>query len=257
MKLLALVVLVGAVAVSAAFAGTSGSAAAKQRHPVVCPSAARIKGLPRWKAGGVVRGDVNGDGRRDAVSIRIDRWAPARCAFYLRVATGRSEHTLELGSLVGNIGKQANAPIRSWEWTDPAVEAIVDLGGRGNLIALLDNEGAADDFVDFVGLSHGRFRVIRMGLDLGGPMTYVARASCSRGGPLRHWEVFNAWTKKRPNRWAFTIDAYRRHGWRLTAVTHKTKYGSYRKMWQAANRAGIPSKALVGCSLARNPSFVD
>jgi hypothetical protein len=95
-----------------------------------------------------------------------------------------------------------------------------------------------------------------MGLDIGGSVMSVSRASCSRGGPLREWGVFNAATRKRPNRWGFSVDTYRRHGWRLLAVAHRIQYGSDKEMWRAANRAGIPSKPLVGCSVARNPNFI-
>ncbi len=254
MKLAALVVLV----VSAALAVTSGLAAAKQHHPAACSAAARIASLPRLKLGAGLRADVNGDGKRDAVSIRFDKLAPARCAFYLRVATAKRAYTLALGKLIGGLfGKlEWNAPV---DWSDhagtPVIEAIVDLGGPGNLIALLDNEGASDEFLDFVGLSHGRLRVVRMGLDLGGSVMSVKGASCSRGGALRHFEVFSAWSKKHPHRWGLWIDTYRRHGWQFTTVAHKTAYGSEKTMWQAARRAGIPSKSLVGCSLARSPDF--
>jgi hypothetical protein len=197
---LGLVVLAAVVAIPVGFVASSGSAAAKPQHPVACPSTARINGLPRWRAGGLLRGDVTGDRKPDALSIRFDKWAPGRCAFYLRITAGSAEHNLKLGSLVGDLGKsQVNAPIRSWPFRIPAVDAIVDLGGHGNLIVLGDNEGAADDFVDFVGFWRGRFRVIRMGLDLGGSVMSQQGASCSHGGPLRHWGVFNAWSKKHPH----------------------------------------------------------
>ena len=203
-----------------------------------------------------MRGDLDGDGRPDTVTVRFARNADGRCAFYLRVSTAKREYTWRLGLLVGDLGKiQVNKPIRAWPFHIPAVEAIVDLGGRGNLLALGDNEGASNLFVDFIGIDHGRLRLIRMGLSLGGPMTAVTTASCARRGPLRLWSVWNAWTKKDLNRWAFGIDTYRRHGWRFVHVGHHAVYGSYRKMWHAAGRAGINASPLLGCSVARNPSF--
>lgn len=245
-----------AIAVPVAIAATAGSAGAKTRHPVACASKAAVAKLPLWKAGGVLHGDVNGDGKADTVSVRFDKWAPGRCAFYLRVATAKGDYTLKLGRLVGDLGKlQANEPIRSWPFRIPVVDAVVDLGGRGNLIALGDNEGAADSFVDFVGLSHGRLRVIHTSLDLGGSAMDMSRASCTRGASLRELGVYNVATRKHPNRWAYSRTAYRRQGWRFAAVARHTEYGSYKKMWRAANRAGFPNHPLLGCSLARNPSF--
>jgi hypothetical protein len=253
MKLLALVVFVAALSVSAAFVVTSGSAAAKQRHRAACPSAARIKSLPRWTTGGLLRADVNGDKRPDAVSIRFDKRAPARCAFYLRVATHSRQHTLKLGNLIaGFFGKSEwNAPVHVPDHQGPAVEAIVDLGGHGNLVVLLDGRGAADEFVDFFGLSRKRLRLAGMSLDLGGSVMSQSGASCSRGGPLREWHV---WSTSAQNRWGFSVTRYRRHGWQFRTVGHHKAYGSEKKVWRAARRAGS-SRGLAGCSLARNPSF--
>src|SRR5947209_7923239 len=101
MKLLGVVALVAAVAVPAAVAATAGSTGAHRLH-AHCPSAKRITDLPRWRSGGVLRADVNGDGRADTVSIRFDRAAPGRCAFYLRVSTARRFYSLKLGRLVGD-----------------------------------------------------------------------------------------------------------------------------------------------------------
>ena len=160
-------------AILAAFAGLAATAGSPHaRAQARCPSQAQVAGLPHWRPGGRLRGDLDGDGRPDTVTVRVARRAIGRCAFYLRVSTAKRTYNWRLGLLVGDLGKtQANEPIRDWPFRIPAVEAIVDLGGHGNRIALGDSEGAANLFVDFVGLEDGRFRLIRMDLGLGGPMT--------------------------------------------------------------------------------------
>jgi hypothetical protein len=253
----ALAVVPTAFAVAAA---TSGPAPARTAVHASCPSRSQITSLPRWRPGGVLRGDVDGDGRPDSVLVRWAKWADGRCAFYLVVSTARSTYTLPLGHWIGDLGKlQYNAPIRTWPWRIPAVEAIVDLGGRDNLIALGDNAGASNLFVRLVAFDRGRFRWLPVGregeLSPGGPMTYVTTESCTRGGPLRDLGVYDAWTRKDPNRWSFSSVTYRRRGWRFVAVAHHAVYGSYAAMWRVARRAGISPDPLAGCSVARNPNF--
>jgi hypothetical protein len=192
--------------------------------------------------------------------VRWAKWADGRCAFYLVVSTAKGVHTLALGHWIGNLGKtQYNAPITTWPWHIPAVEAVVDLGGHRNLIALADNEGASNLFVRLVTFDRGRFRWLPVGregeLSPGGPVTFVTTMGCARGGPLWVHGVYNAWTKKNPNRWSFSSVTYRRRGRRFIEVAHRTLYGSNAKMWVAAKRAGMPDSPLVGCSVARNPNF--
>src|SRR5215472_14002404 len=139
--------VLGSAAVLAAFAAvaaTAGSAAHTHAH---CPSRARIASLPRWRHGGRLRADVDGDGRPDTVTVRIARWADGRCAFYLAVATARGVYTRALGPGTIQMSKgSVDVPMRHgyWSVTLPNVDAIVDLGGRGNLIVLSVGEGAAN-----------------------------------------------------------------------------------------------------------------
>src|SRR5215472_18803794 len=158
--------VLGSAAVLAAFAAvaaTAGSAAHTHAH---CPSRARIASLPRWHAGGRLRADVDGDGRPDTVTVRVARWADGRCALYLAVSTARGFYSRALGPWTLQMGKfEVNAPMRRGEWPAryPNVEAIVDLGGRGNVVVLSVGEGASNLGLSFFGLSGGRLHLLKVG----------------------------------------------------------------------------------------------
>ena len=242
---------IAALAAFAAVAATAGSAVAKAHHPA-CPSRSQVAHLPRWRPGGLLRADVDGDGRPDTVTVHLARWADGRCAFYLRVATARRAYNLSLGHWLGDLGKdQYNAPIRTWPFRIPAVGAVVDLGGQGNLIALTDNEGAANDFVRLIGLANGRFRFLPIGryaeLSLGGSEDDQARATCARGGPLRTLGLDNVPVRHHPKRWTWSFSSvtYSRRGWRFVAVAHRALYGSYREMSQAVATCSVASKRFL------------
>jgi hypothetical protein len=248
-------VWIAALAAAAAVAVTARPAGANTPHEA-CPSRSQVAHLPRWRTAPRLHADVDGDGRPDTLTIRLARRADGRCAFYLRVATAKRMYTQPLGHWLGDLGKdQYNAPIRDWPFRIPVVEAVVDLGGRGNLIALADNEGAANTILRLVALDHGRFRSLFAGLSTGGSVMDETGAACSRGGPLRTLFVDNAATRKHPNRWSFTSVTYRRRGWRFVTVAHRTLYGSNAKMAAAGRRAGLADDPLKGCSIARDPLF--
>jgi hypothetical protein len=252
-------VWIAALAAAAAVAAIAGPAVANQPH-VICPLRSQVAQLPRWRPGGRLHADVDGDGRPDTVTIRLARWADGRCAFYLRVATAKRMYTLSLGRWLGDLGKlQYNAPIRDWQFRVPVVEAIVDLGGRDNLVALADNEGAANTFVRLVALDHGRFRSLQGAVELstGGSVMDETGLACSRGGLLRALFVDNAATREHPNRWSFSSVTYRRQGWRFVAVARRTLYGSNAQMAAAGKRAGLSGEPLKGCSITRDPRFKD
>jgi hypothetical protein len=248
------------LAASAAPAATSGSAAARTHSR--CPSRAQIASLPRWRHGGRLRADVDGDGGPDTVTVRVARWAYGRCAFYLTVSTANGFYSRELGPGTLEMGKlDVNVPMRrsGWPALYPDVDAIVDLGGRGNVVVLSVGEGAANLGLSFFGLSGGRLQLLRVGRALsiwpGGTVLDQEGLACSRGGPLRDIAIGNIATRKHPHRWNFSSVAYRRRGSQFVAVARRSLGGPHWKVAAAAERAGMPNDPLTGCSIARNPNL--
>lgn len=252
-----------AAAVLAAFAALAATAGSTTtRTHAHCPSHAQIASLPRWRFGGRLRADVDGDGRTDTATVRVARWADGRCAFYLTVSTANGVNSRALGPWTLEMPKDnVNVPMRrgSWPAAYPTVEEIADLGGRGNVVVLSVGEGAANLGLSFFGLSGGRLQLLRVGRGLnvwpGGSVMDQEALACSRGGPLRDLSVGNVATRKHPNRWSFSSVTYRRRGSRFVAVAHRRLNGSHAKVFAAARRAGMHGEALTGCSLARNPSI--
>jgi hypothetical protein len=248
------------LATFAAVAATAGSASG--RSHARCPAHAQIASLARWRHGGRLRADVDGDGRPDTVTVRVARWAAGRCAFYLAVSTASGVYTRALGPGTIQMSKDSvNVPMRRgyWSATFPKVEEIADLGGHGNAVVLSVGEGAANLGISFFGLSGGRIRFVRVGRALsiwpGGTVMDQEALTCSRGGPLRQLDFDNVATHKHPNRWSFSTVTYRRRGAGFVAVAHRVLHGSNAAMSAAAKRAGMPFRSLRGCSLARNPSL--
>src|SRR5262245_11871427 len=251
------------VAGLAAFSGVAVTASSARAHTHAgCPSHAQIASLPRWRFGGLLRADVDGDKRPDTVTVRVARWADGRCAFYLAASTSRGFYSRMLGPWTLQMSKNdVNVPMRRGEWPAafPHVEEIADLGGGGNVVVLSVGEGAANLGISFFGMSGGKPRLLRVGgapsMWPGGTVMDQEELACPRGGPLQVLDFDNVATRKHPNRWSFSRRTYRLHGGSFVAVAHRTLYGSNARMYAAAKRAGIQKAPLRGCSLARSPEF--
>jgi hypothetical protein len=191
------------------------------------------------------------------------RWAPGadgRCAFYLVASTpSGGVYSRALGPWTLEISKlDVNARVRPGHFgVFPKIEAIVDLGGRGDLVVLSVGEGAANLGLSFLGVAHGRLHVVRVGgaksVWPGGSVMDMSGLACSRGGPLRELGIGNVATRKHPNRWDFSSVTYRERGSRFVAVAHRSLNGSRAKVFAAAKQARMPNDPLKGCSLARQP----
>jgi hypothetical protein len=208
-------------------AATTGSASAGA-HPR-CPWHAQIASLPRWRFGGRLRADVDGDRRPDTVAVRFARWADGRCAFHLAVSTSRGFHSRMLGPWTLQMSKNdVNVPMRRGEWPAafPTVEEIADLGGGGNVVVLSVGEGAANLGVSFFEMSGGKLRLLQIGgspsIWLGGTVMDQEGLACSLGGPLHVVGFDNVATRKHPNRWSFSNVTYRLRGGRCVAAAHRT-----------------------------------
>jgi hypothetical protein len=110
----------GCAAVLAAFAALAATAGSAPAPTLArCPSHAQIASLARWRDGGRLRADVDGDGRPDTVTVRVARWAAGRCAFHLAVSTATGGfYSRGLGPWTLQMSKDSvDVPMRRGYWS--------------------------------------------------------------------------------------------------------------------------------------------
>ena len=184
------------------------------------------------RRGAALRADVDGDGRRDVVTIRADPRAPASCGFYLDVASGRrhlSVHVPETGE----------RPIARWPYADPYLVAVVRVG-RGTQVVVSRWHGAASAFVSLYGIVGGELRPLRFPAPIdrtlglyGSVGTGVTHVRCRLGGPLTVARVV-------------ALDPVG-HRWRL----ERTEYRLASSRFRVAHRASLTYVEAQGTRVAR------
>jgi hypothetical protein len=220
-----------------------------------CPRLSEAAHLAYRPGGGRVRGDVDGDGRRDEVSIRYAPSAPASCGIVLVVET-RSKN---LAMPVAWEYKPVSDKIAARDvWTaEPFVAAIVQLGPRGAQIVVARSHGAANAFVSFIGVVRGKLVLLPLQpreyadeLSLFGSVgTGVTNARCSPGGPLVVLGLGP--TSSTGKRWFFTRTEYRLAGGRLRKTRSRTIKSSPRRIESLARAQGFDALPFTGCLIAR------
>jgi hypothetical protein len=119
-------VLVAGVLAGCGDAGTTAVAPAEEPAPPRCDGSLdgyRVKGR-------ALRGDVDADGRRDRVTVRVDRKRPKAC---------RHVVVAELG------GRAVVAPVKPLPWfgTDPRLLLLAEIDGRPGVEAVVSMSPAA------------------------------------------------------------------------------------------------------------------
>src|SRR6266536_2563710 len=243
------------VAALFASAAASGQVAKSTLAAAKCPSLSKASHLPYRPGGGRLRGDVDGDGRRDEVSIRYAPSAPARCGIVLVVEKRSKNFAIRVAwEYKPGFGKIAARD----GWTpEPFVAAIVQLDPSKAQIVVARDHGAANASVSFIGIVRGKLAVLPFQpreyadeLSLFGTVgTGVTNARCRRGGPLILLSVGpTSYTGKR---WFFTRTEYRLAGGRLRK-TRSRSITSMRERIEAFARArGFDALPFTGCVIAR------
>jgi hypothetical protein len=239
----------------AAFASTARAPAATAADRAAgCPASSDAGALPRRPGGGGrLRGDIDGDGYSDSVSIRYALNAPASCGFLLVVKTGRRE----LAVRVPEMYKAQDRTVKEWPWREPFVAAVVRLAPHREQVVVAREEGASVVEVSIYGIA-GRSLVplsfhpalYRNELSLFGTAgTGSTNVHCVPGGPMIVLGV--APTSATAKQLAFTQTVYRlgRDGFSSTR-THRV-VGTGAHISALAHRSGFDALPFTGCTLAR------
>ena len=161
-----------------------------------CPHS--VAKLPILRAGGVLRGDVDGDGRRDTVTIRRAARAPARCYWFVAVATGHGtlSHALESNSHVSDLL--------------PAVARLARVHRHGLAVVAEVEHGASTGTAAVLVVAHGRLALVPappgLGFYYNGSVTHLNAVDC-----------FEAPTAAGSSSAARGCPPRRRSGWRSSA----------------------------------------
>jgi hypothetical protein len=141
-----------------------------------CPRPADAATLPERRAGGVLRGDIDGDGVRDRVSIRYAPRARASCGFFLVVATrGRT-----LSVRVPEWYKPPqDLPVSKWPFAEPFVAVIVRLNAHRSQVVVAREHGAAVVNISRYGVFRGELELIHFPA----PRRDLGAAPCGRAHP--------------------------------------------------------------------------
>jgi hypothetical protein len=238
-----------------ASAAASGPVAKSALSAGKCPRLSEASQLAYRPGGGRLRGDVDGDGRRDEVSIRYAPSAPARCGIVLVVETRSKNFALRVAweyepEFVKIAARDVSTP-------EPFVAAIVRLGPRGAQIVIARHHGAANAFVSFIGVVRAKLVLLPFQpreyadeLSLFGSVgTGVTNAWCSRGGPLVVLGLGP--TSYTGRRWSFTRTEYRLAGGRLRKTRSRTIRSSRRCIEGFAHVQGFDALPFTGCMIAR------
>jgi hypothetical protein len=236
-------------------AAASGPVARSALSAGKCPRLSEASHLAYRPGGGRLRGDVDGDGRRDEVSIRYAPSAPARCGIVLVVETGSKNFAMRVAwEYKPGFVKIAARDVRTAE---PFLAAIVRLGRRDAQIVVARQHGAANAFVSFIGVVRGKLVLLPFQpreyadeLSLFGSVgTGVTNARCSRGGPLVVLGIGP--TSSTGKRWSFTRTEYRLAGGRLRKTRNRTIKSSPRRIESFAHAHGFDALPFTGCVIAR------
>ena len=230
----------------AAFA-LAGSASGSPRAATACPRLAKAAHLPLRPGGSPLRTDVDGDGRRDAVSIHYSLQAPVNCGFVLVVKTASRVVAVR-------VPEPYTMPVNRWPYPEPFLAAAVRLDPRRSQLVVALWHGASIANVGLYGLAGGklvrlRFHPRNSGDQLplfGSVGTGQTYARCVRGGPLI---VTSIWPSGR--RWSARRTLYRLRGGVLWRTRTRTVTGSERKIDAQARRWKTDAAPFTGCVVAR------
>jgi hypothetical protein len=222
---------------------------------VSCPRLSGAARLPYRPGGGRLRGDLDGDGRLDRITIRYSPAAPASCGIVLVVETRAKVFALPVGWEY----KPGLGNVRARDvWTpEPYLAAIVQLDPRRSQLVIARNHGASNAFVSFVGIVDGKLvrlplrpRVYADELSLFGSVGVgVTNARCRRGGPLV--VVGIGPTNYSGKRWYFSRTRYRLTNGLLQLTSSTTTTVPRKKIDALARQSGIDALPFTRCAIAR------
>jgi hypothetical protein len=246
-----------AIVLGAALASllAGGAGAFESSHSTTtCPRLGEAVRLPLRPGGSPLRADVDGDGRRDRVTLRYAPRARVSCGFVLVVKTASRVFAVRVPQ---SYKPPQNLRIRDWPFPEPYLAAALELGARGSQIVVARSHGASVANVSLYGLAGDRLAQLRFHprtpddqLSLFGTVgTGSTCARCVRGGPLI---VMGIWPRDSSGRrWSAQRSEYRLAGAGFSRIRTLTVKGTRRRINALARRWRMGVAPFTGCVVAR------
>jgi hypothetical protein len=241
------------VALTSLVASRAGAFESSQSG-TACPRLGDAVRLPLRPGGSPLKADVDGDGRRDSVTVRYAPRARASCGFVLVVKAASRVFAVRVRE---SYKPPQDLLIRDWPFPEPYLAAVVKLDADRSQIVVARWHGASVANVSLYGLAGDRLAQLRFHprtpndqLSLFGTVgTGSTYARCVRGGPLI---VMTVWPKDSSGRrWSAQRSEYRLSGagfWRMRTLTVK---GTRRRIDALARRWTMGVAPFTGCVVAR------
>ena len=250
---LPLAILVTASALGVAI-GIRSTASASLNAVGPCPKLSEAANLPHRPSGGLLRGDLDGDGVRDSVSIRYAATARASCGFLLVLETRSKTFAARVPE---GYKPPQELPVRQWPFAEPYVALIVRLSHYRSQIVVARWHGAAVANVSLHGIVDGRLKQLHFSpklyadqLSLFGTVgTGDTNARCRWGGPLII--LSRGPTSATGERWGFHRTEYRLAGGRFMTIRTRSAVVPQAATTNVSRRWGFEVRPFTGCAVAR------
>jgi hypothetical protein len=246
--------LIAIIVAAAPLGGGLGAGAASLRaNGPACPRISQAAKLPLRPGGGRLRGDIDGDGHLDHVSVHYAPKSRASCGFLLVVRT----HSRVLAVRVPEWYKPPqDLRIRDWWLSEPFLAAVVQLEPHRAQIVVARSHGASVVSVSVYGVVGGNLLLLHLprpyqyALPLFGTVgTGDTNARCVRGGPLIL--LGRGPTTATGRRWFLSRSEYRLIANRFWRMRTQTIRSSLRRVNTLARRWGMDALPFTGCTVAR------
>jgi hypothetical protein len=234
--------------------GVRADAASLPSDRALCPRISRAASLPLWPGGVRLRGDLNGDGYPDRISVRYAPKSRASCGFLLVAKTRAGVPAMRLPEWYKPPQDRA---IRNWPFAEPYLVAVVRLEAHRSQVVVARSHGASVANVSIHGIVGGRLvqlrfhpRFYRDELGLFGTIgTGDTNVRCRRGGPLVL--LSKGPTSVSGRRWFVSRSAYRLSGGQLRRTRTRTVRSTMGRVYALAHRWGMDALPFTGCTVAR------
>ncbi len=218
-----------------------------------CPRIANAAQLPLRPGGGRLRGDFDGDGYRDRVSVRYAPKSWASCGFLLVVKTRSRVLAVRLPEWYK---PPQDLRVRDWWLAEPFLVAVVRLDSQRSQIVVARSHGASVANVSLYGVVPGKLvllgfpRPYRYALPLFGTVgTGDTNVRCARGGPLILLSKGPLTASGR--RWFISRSEYRLAKHRFEREGSRTVRSSMKRVYALAHRWGMGALPFTGCVMSR------